>query len=383
MNHSELCRKWAHAAPDASRKSGSMSFAGDKLYSYSTPIAKIYRKRSGAALALFCDDNYSITTSKHIGHGMRAVSHLTVLRVPSYIIGGYAGGYYRGETDAPRAHKANLAHFEKLAASYLEAAERAMLPRNVEWRRDAAVRAFTEWQQYAEFFGIRCKAPSFPAQEWDAAAERAQRIVSPDPVRDVAKVRAKEKRQAAARAALQGAFTVYCERVNVYNDAVKAAAGRGMLDAERVQHWRDTGEWLAMPNVTAEWPLASDGYGRNGPNAMLHKFRRAGFDLPQIAGLYRGGTPGTLLRVNGEEIETSQGARVPLAAAPMVWALVQRVKRSGQPYTPGTIGAASRVRIGDYPLDAIDADGTLRAGCHCIEYAELARMAAALGLEAA
>jgi hypothetical protein len=87
-----------------------------------------------------------------------------------------------------------------------------------------------------------------------------------------------------------------------------------------------------------------------------------------------------MLRVNGEQIETSLGARIPLAAAPMVWNMVQRARRSESGLAPCNIGADRRPRIGDYPLDRIDADGTLHAGCHTIPYSELSSMARALGL---
>jgi hypothetical protein len=84
-----------------------------------------------------------------------------------------------------------------------------------------------------------------------------------------------------------------------------------------------------------------------------------------------------MLRVNGEQIETSLGARIPLAAAPMVWNLVQRALGAGG-FEPSH--ALGRLKLGDYPLDRIDADGTLHAGCHAIPYSELEVMARRLGL---
>lgn len=85
-----------------------------------------------------------------------------------------------------------------------------------------------------------------------------------------------------------------------------------------------------------------------------------------------------MLRVDGEEIQTSQGARIPLAAAPMVWAKVERARKSGRCYEPSGL---ADVTIGDYALTRIEADGTLVVGCHTIPYSELALMARTLGLQ--
>jgi hypothetical protein len=40
----------------------------------------------------------------------------------------------------------------------------------------------------------------------------------------------------------------------------------------------------------------------------------------------------------------------------------------------------SQRRIGAYPIDSIGPDGTLKAGCHTIDYAELRLLAERLGL---
>ena len=63
----------------------------------------------------------------------------------------------------------------------------------------------------------------------------------------------------------------------------------------------------------------------------------------------------------------------------MVWHLVERARRRG---IADSFDRRERIqaRIGDYPLDRIDADGTLHAGCHVIPYSELSAMARALGL---
>jgi hypothetical protein len=82
----------------------------------------------------------------------------------------------------------------------------------------------------------------------------------------------------------------------------------------------------------------------------------------------------TALRVHGDEIQTSRGARVPLSVAPMVWemATTARDNQEGRGFDPPP-------RLGEFTLDAVTADGTIHAGCHVIGYDELSLIAAQLG----
>lgn len=89
-------------------------------------------------------------------------------------------------------------------------------------------------------------------------------------------------------------------------------------------------------------------------------------------------TGGTMLRLSGDRIETSRGAHIPASAARLVWDAVQSCRASGLAWEP--IGA-DRPHIGAFTLDRVTAEGDIVAGCHLIEYAELARMSVALGFE--
>ena len=75
-----------------------------------------------------------------------------------------------------------------------------------------------------------------------------------------------------------------------------------------------------------------------------------------------------VLRVKGDTIETSKGARIPLDQAPLIWAMVQRKKD----WKPGNA-------IGVYQLTKIRADGSIVVGCHDIPYSELEYIAGVLG----
>lgn len=74
------------------------------------------------------------------------------------------------------------------------------------------------------------------------------------------------------------------------------------------------------------------------------------------------------LRVNGDEIETSKGARIPVSEAPTIWAMVQR-KKEWKPGNP----------VGNYRLTKINKDGSIIVGCHNIAFSELQYVANVLG----
>lgn len=353
MNHSELAHKWAHAAPGMSRRSGSMSFNGSVLYSYATPIAMIYRRKKpvyiqhGSAsnrpvrteacdtLVLVSEHNYSASTSKHIGLAFQAVSHLHALRVPRYILGEPRIGRYHGGASAKEDHAANLEYFAAKQARMLKEAGRAMSERAVEFRAEEAARAHKAMADYMMFFGIRRKMPALLS--FAAAYERARRIENPDPA---------------------------------------SADKREQASAQRKQRLHDRDEYLAEQKQA----LQRGAFYRLG--AQRTDWRLFGAMGTQSA-YYPHNHGAVMLRVNGDDIETSQGARVPVTAAPMVWELVQRARHAGGYENAGfgkALRSAGRVRIGDYPLDRIDADGTLHAGCHVIPYSELSAMARALNL---
>lgn len=79
------------------------------------------------------------------------------------------------------------------------------------------------------------------------------------------------------------------------------------------------------------------------------------------------------LRVNGENIETSWGANVPLAVAPGLWTAVETCRTTKSVYLPITA-----FEVGHYRLTKIHENGNIAIGCHLIHYDELRRIAVQL-----
>lgn len=77
-------------------------------------------------------------------------------------------------------------------------------------------------------------------------------------------------------------------------------------------------------------------------------------------------------------LETSWGAEVPLAAAILVFRRADKARRDGvaEVFAPG-----EGLRVGpNFRVDRIEADGTIRAGCHVIRFEEAEPVARALGV---
>lgn len=77
------------------------------------------------------------------------------------------------------------------------------------------------------------------------------------------------------------------------------------------------------------------------------------------------------LRIEGDEVVTSRGARFPTTHARKGLLLVERVRYSGQPYQR----TDHSIHLGHYVIDKIDTEGNVTAGCHYVKYSEIARIA--------
>jgi hypothetical protein len=81
----------------------------------------------------------------------------------------------------------------------------------------------------------------------------------------------------------------------------------------------------------------------------------------------------TALRVKGDEVQTSRGARIPLAEAIRAWPLLRKIAESDEVLRP------ENMRLGYYQVNSID-NKALIVGCHTIPMAEVLAVANQLGL---
>lgn len=80
--------------------------------------------------------------------------------------------------------------------------------------------------------------------------------------------------------------------------------------------------------------------------------------------------------ITGGTLETSQGAQVPLAHALRVFRFLKHCRDTGTPWhRNGRV-----IRVGFYQVDSVDSDGSFRAGCHRINWPQVAALAERLGV---
>ena len=82
------------------------------------------------------------------------------------------------------------------------------------------------------------------------------------------------------------------------------------------------------------------------------------------------------LRVKGDELQTTRGARVPLAHAVKAFRVLKRLHDKGQAYQRN----GHTIHLGQFALDSLDTEGNVTAGCHTVQWAEITRVAALAGV---
>jgi hypothetical protein len=78
-----------------------------------------------------------------------------------------------------------------------------------------------------------------------------------------------------------------------------------------------------------------------------------------------------MLRVVGDEVQTSLGARFPVSHALRGLAFVRKVRESGQEF----VRNGHTIHLGHYAIDRIESNGTVHAGCHIVTWYEIERIA--------
>lgn len=83
----------------------------------------------------------------------------------------------------------------------------------------------------------------------------------------------------------------------------------------------------------------------------------------------------TALRLNGENVETTKGAKVPIEHAIKLWPLINRLHEKGETYHAN----GHSIHLGHYTVNSFEKD-ILTVGCHKIPFSELSAIAEQLNL---
>jgi hypothetical protein len=82
----------------------------------------------------------------------------------------------------------------------------------------------------------------------------------------------------------------------------------------------------------------------------------------------------TMLRIKGDNVETSRDASFPVSHAKRGLALVEAVIASKEEWKRN----GKTCRLGHYQIDRIEPNGTVHAGCHVVTYKAIERIREAL-----
>lgn len=314
---SKIAHLWAHQTQaDARNPQGNFFFEGTTIYSYrrTWPIAKIYTKGKGKLekkLVLINSDTYSNTTSKQTHSVRSSVSHLDKVHIPIPVI------------DNPIQSTENLDYLFKQMDKFLAQAMRAQSLSTVEMHETTVRHLYNQAVKYNSFFKVVRKLKPMPL--FDKAIARRNRLDQPDPLRDAKAYKAKQYREASL--------------------ARKEERNQGEDYIKFCNSWNNLSKWEKHDESC--------------------RYTYYQFGLP------------VFLRVSkdGEEIETSQGASVPLRHARLLYWKINKLMQAGQTYQRN----GHTVHVGHYPLDSIDLEGNVRIGCHKITFKTIYKLAEQLG----
>ncbi len=312
----EIPHLWAHKTQESARNpQGNLYFRDETIFSYrdSAPLAKHVTNKRGEAAVLVNTERWSVTTSGQQSRVRQAIpAAMLSFEVPS--LGTY---YASGEVE----HAKNLKYFVDEITEHIAKAARARSTWAITYNLGTA-RSLTESaKKYGKFFGIKVpKLPTVPEADSEKLAAIGKRE------REASARRAKEQREENER--------------------------RRALLAQQRKEWEES-----LPRLLEKW-RAGEEVRIPSPSYGWYEYG----ETPKIP---------TMLRIKGDEVETSLGARVPKDHAARALRLVKACVAAGREFVPN----GHTEHIGHYAIDRIEPDGTLHAGCHVIGYGEIERIA--------
>lgn len=291
----QVIHLWANQTQSDAR-SANVFFEGCELYSYGRHyLLGLLVNYKGTTVALVNDDRYSKTTSKHTCWTKSAVSHM-----PNFFMAG-------GRTDDERV---------KLA---VERAERELCE---QLRDHFCARKFTSW-----------------GAEWNRWVSKEDNTYH---VREDIKT---HNEFCAQLGFTKNQILPTVEFIEAYDAHIDFCVER---EAARVAKFNSPDE-IAKREAKAK---RAQELALIKAQVAIENWRAGGATVEAVRAL----SP-MLLRINGDEVETSRGARVPVDHALRLLRLVEaRSARQGE-------------RVGHFTLDNMN-DETVTIGCHVISIAE-------------
>ncbi len=311
--NSMVAHVWAQQSQAKGRShNGNMSFDGPALYSYAEPIARFVKGGVDQTVILISTGKWSITTSRHQSRAHSAARNHGAVFSVADI----------GRYGAPD-HVQNLSDMVSAYQTAMATIQRAT--REItEYTFHTPERIAREANEYAAAFGLPAPGIDHEANVAVVTRFRAERDAQLNTPERIAKRTAERARRETLRA----------ERETRQREAAIASATIAIRD------WR------------------------NG--AANH--------LPYDARHDANG--GALLRIRGDNLETSLGATVPLSHAILAFRHMLQCRETGQSWERN----GHTIRVGQFQIDLINSDGSFRAGCHAVHWPEVESAARIAGV---
>lgn len=432
-----LCHVWASGKKyEAQSNHGSLFFEGRALYSYGRHYCIAVRMNDG--IVLFNADRASITTSKHTSYAWRAALHMTRHDVPDLTdiataLAADSREDWQSAAIARHARKHALAMPQETVAYLMQcaglspskAAKAASAARKAA-EREAADKAAKQARETLERHLETARTIAALT-----AADRAARIAALagewNPVRALQHAGTTARR--AHKAAKARGWNAMAANVWQYiraldgkrhwlvaneekhkareylRDKVRQARGYAGKQWDSIETWElrritdsfgyiaRNGKGLSQAQRDSLLSVANQSDSIRKEREAIEAARRFEREreareawLNGASGYWRGndGNGGALIRATGVEqdesgtitggtLETSQGASVPLIHAIRIFQIARACREAGRTMEP-------RARVGFYTVDKVDSSGGFNAGCHRINWPEIERLAASLGL---
>ena len=169
------------------------------------------------------------------------------------------------------------------------------------------------------------------------------------------------------KVSLAGKISGICQAMNAYSDFFKLGWSPATVEGLSVELAAEA-EKAAAAAKEAEIARGRERERRIHEDHVLLLDWRAGADSFRRWEI-------TALRLRGDEIQTTQGAGIPVEHAVAAWPLLKRIKESGKAY----IRNGHTIHLGYYAVDSFDGE-VLKVWCHEIPWSEVELMAKELGL---
>lgn len=413
---------WAQQNQEYGRSNnGNFYFEGAALYSYGRHFTCA---RFTAGVVLFNTASYSVTTAQHMSLARRAASH-------------YDGfGVENPDAETKAEHAEN---YKKLLAAYETTLDQAARARADSWKANQPQRAADHLNRYAKHFKLGKRAVIPPDAEALAERKRKLNTQAAKQAAETKKRNAEARKQYAEEIAAwrdsgrgdyaypgpywlkptpadkqardvkiwertyaedyrAGAWTWgmrdYVKHATQWDKEKRAEAcaeiivnycAGAEIDLPKAIELTEAQRQARAEAVAPQCEQWANGaidrlpHGAEPTEAQI--LQRHGAELAQWRACetryISSAIPGApFMRINGDNIETSQHASFPVADAVRAWPLIKRIKRAGKIWQRN----GETIKLGHFQIDRIDASGNVRAGCHFVQWKEIEKVAAELGL---